>query len=780
MMKWIGRFVIRFPKMVIALVIAITLFFGYFIPQVKFNNDARDFIPPGDPERQYNEEMQEVFGNDDVLYIGLVTDNVYTPQRLAKVAKLTTLLKDIDGIDDVTSLATVKNIEGTSGGMDVYPFVDEDALPATAEEAQKVQGQLQKWDVLVNNLVSADGKATSIVVKLKPKASIDMQESVFNAARKIITQNTESGESYHYSGYTAINVLLGEYMIKDIRNLLPIAFIVVAASLFLSFRKLKGVVLPLLNVGLSVIWTVGAMSLLHIRLSLVCTSIPVILVSVGTAYAIHIIRDYYDEIKRGLAKDEIFITCFSKIGIAVIMAGLTTVAGFATLYTSAVIPIRDFGVFSAFGTFVALVLGMIFVPAILYLEKLPGEEDNTPEQQTARAQKLTHTQMYRRAQVTFAIKHRVAILIIGLAVIAISAWGTSKLFVDDNGVAYFRQGTQVRNDDAILSQHFGGTHMFSVIVTGPEQDSIKEPIILKNMAGLQQDIQAKFPAVGKTMSIADYIKKMNMAMNEDDPSYYTLPDNRDMVAQYLLTYESGGEPDDFNDVVDYNYQRARIIILSKDGSTLHTQKIIDEIYAYAKANFDPRYQVRVTGSAYTPIVMDRYVVTGQRSSIISSIIMVWLLTCIIFRSLLGGLITIIPLSVTVLINFAVMGFLKIPLEIGTSIVANVAVGIGVDYAIHYLTRFRYEYNALRLSHTYEGFFTAAVETAISSGQAILFNAISVAVGFLVLIFSTFMPLVRLGALVAAVMFISSFGSMILLPAILVTFKPKFATQKVGV
>jgi len=164
MMKWIGRFVIRFPKTVIALVIAITLFFGYFIPQVKFNNDARDFIPPGDPERQYNEECRKFSATMMSLY-WICTENIYTPQKLAKVAN-SPHLKDIDGVDDVTSLSTTKNIEGTSGGMDVYPFVDEDAPPETAEEAQKVQEQVQKWEILVNNLVSADGKATSIVVKL--------------------------------------------------------------------------------------------------------------------------------------------------------------------------------------------------------------------------------------------------------------------------------------------------------------------------------------------------------------------------------------------------------------------------------------------------------------------------------------------------------------------------------------------------------------------------------------------------------------------------------------
>lgn len=776
MMKWIGKFVIRFPKLVIALVIGVTLFFAYQIPNIKLNNDSREFIPPQDEDRLYNEAMQEIFGNDDVVYIGFVTDNIYTPKTLAKIATLTTAFEEIDGVDDVTSLATIKNIEGVDGGMEVYPFVDEDELPEAEEQTQKIREQLELWDVLVDNLVSKDGKATSIVVELAPNASMEMQEAVFKEVRNIVDANKEAGESYHYSGYTSINVLLGEYMLKDIRNLLPFAFLVVAITLYLSFKTVRGVALPLLNVALSVIWTVGAMALLGVKLSLTCTAIPVILVSVGTAYAIHITRDYYDEVNRGLPKDEIFATCFSKIGIAVIMAGLTTVAGFATLYTSAVIPIRDFGVFAAFGTFIALVLAMTFIPAILFLEKLPERHETDEEKESSGH--LTHTQKYRQAQVTFAMAHRTWILLAVLVLILLGAWGASRLEVNDNGIAYFRKGTQVRTDDDALMAHFGGTHMFSVIVEGPEPDSMKEPVILRNMEGLQRHIKQKFPAIGKTMSLADYIKKMNMAMNENDPAFYTLPDTRELVAQYLLTYESGGDPDDFSDVVDYEYQKGRIILLSKNGDTKHTQQVLDEVYAYAKANFDQAYKVRVTGSAYTPVVMDRYVVSGQISSIISSIITVWILNCIIFRSFVGGTIAIVPLSITVLVNFAAMGFLKVPLEVGTSIVANVAVGIGVDYAIHFLTRFRYEFEALKLPNTHEGFFRAAVETAISSGQAILFNATSVALGFLVMVFSTFVPLIRLGALVATVMFISSSVSMIVLPAILVALRPKFATKNI--
>jgi hypothetical protein len=771
----------RYPKVIIAVVIAITCFFGYFIPQVTFNNDAGDFIPPTDPDRIYDEDIQEVFGNDDVIYIGLVVDNVYEPKVLTKIAELTTMIEDVEGVESVDSLSSIKNIEGTEEGMDVYPFVDEDELPEAEEDGQKVREQIHNWEVLVNNLVSDDGKATTIVIKLAPNAPVPEQEKVYNEIRTIIDENKEEGESYHFSGGSAINVLLGAYMIDDITRLMPIAFIVVAFFLYISFRTINGVLLPLINVGIAVIWTIGCMSLFKVALSLPCTSIPVILIAVGSAYAIHVIHDYYDEVKHGLVKEEAFLSCFNKIGIAVIMAGLTTVAGFGTLATSDVLPLKDFGIFVAFGTFASLVLSLTFVPAMLYLTKLPEQNSSPAQEKKKKGTVEAFTQAFRKAEVSITMRNRKATVIGAIVLVIIGIIGASKVYVDDDGIAYFREGTELRNDDAVLTKFFGGTHLYSVIITGLEDDSIKEPVILKSMEALQKHIQEKFSFIGKTMSLADYIKKMNMAMHENQKEFYTIPDpdnpeSRDLVAQYLLLYSMSGDPDDFDDVVDYDYKKARLVILAKDGSTIQTQRVVDEIYAFTKASFPEDYEVRVTGSAYMPLVMDTHVVRGQTRSIVASLIAVWLLTSIIFRSFAGGFFTIIPLSLAVLVNFAIMGFLKIPLEIGTSIVSNAAIGIGVDYSIHFLTRFRHEMLTRKLPHTNEGYFKAAFATATTSGQAILYNAIAVAAGFLVMIFSTFIPLVRLGGLVACIMFTTSAGSVILLPVLLSFLKPKFITR----
>ncbi len=768
----------KYPKGVIAVVAAVTLFFAVFIPQVRFNNDAGDFIPPDDEERMYNEDIQEIFGNDDIIYIGLVMDNIYDPSALAKVAELTRLIEEVEGVADVTSLASVNNIEGTEEGMEVYTFVDEDNLPETAEDAQRIRQQLERWDLLMENLVSRDGTATSLIIQLETNVDMETQERVYHEVKDIVEASKGDGERYHYSGYTAINVMLGEYMLDDIRRLLPFAFIIVALTLYLSFRSLNGVFLPLVNVGIAIIWTIGSMAMLKVPLSLPCTAIPVILVSVGSAYAIHVIHDYYDELKKGLAKEAAFLSCFNKIGLAVIMAGLTTVVGFGTLLTSDVIPLKDFGVFVAFGTFAALVLALTFVPAVLYLERIRAYA-------SAQGVREGKEHFFDRVSssvlkwlVTLVMHHRLIALSVGVGIFALAVYGTSLVFVDDNGIAYFQNGTDVRKDDAVLNSHFGGTHLYGVIITGPDINSMKEPRILQDMEGLQMHLQETFPFIGKTMSLADYIKKMNMAMHENQEDFYRLPDpeapdSRDLVAQYLLLYSMSGDPEDFDDVVDYDYQQARIVILSKDGSTVQTQKVVDEIYAYTAEHFDPDYQVRVTGGAYTPLVMDKHVVEGSKRSILSSLIAVWILTSIIFRSMYGGLFTIVPLSLAVFVNFAIMGFFKIPLEIGSAIVSNAAIGIGVDYAIHFTSRFRHEMAARKLKMNEEGLFRAAVLTATTSGQAITYNAVAVAAGFLVMSFSLFMPLVRLGILVAAIMFITSVGSILFLPVLISYLKPKF-------
>ncbi len=785
-MQWIAKIVMRFPKTIIAVVIGITLFFGYFIPQVQFNNDAGDFIPPNDPEQLYNEEIEEIFGNDAVAYIGLVTDNVYNPKTLAKIAALTDELKNIEGVVDVTSLASVNNIEGTIDGMEVYPFVDEDSLPETKEDGLRIREQVESWDVLVNNLVSEDGKATSLVVELEANADLSVQKPVVAEIKALIEKYQEPGESYHYSGLTPINVLLGVYMLNDIKHLLPVAFLVVAVILYLSFRSLNGVLLPLINVGIAVIWTIGCMAMLGVELSLPCTSIPVILVAVGSAYAIHVIHDYYDELKRGLVKAAALQRCLEKVGLAVIMAGLTTVAGFGTLLVSAVIPLQDFGIFVAFGTLASLILALTLVPAVLYLENI-----RVPETSKGSTHIHKHTLVNRfsknalQALVTLVMRYRVVTAVVAFVLCVIGVWGATKMAVNDNAIEYFHPKTQVRQDDDVLNRYFAGTRMFSAIITGPEVDSMKDPHILHDIAALQQHMQDTFPSIGKTLSLADYVKKMNMAMNENQPEYYRLPDpddedSRDLVAQYLLLYSMSGDPEDFDGVVDYEYQQARIVIQAKEGSTTETQKMIDEIYAYTNAHFDPQYTVRIAGSAYSHLIMDRYVVNGFKWSLVVSMIVVWVLTSMIFRSVFGGLLTVMPLSLAVLSNFAVMGFFHVPLEIGTSIVANAAIGIGVDYAIHFLTRLRHEMQTQGLGTTPQEMLQAAIATATTAGQAIMYNAIAVAAGFLVLMFSLFVPLIRLGGLVALVMGTTSLGSIILLPVLASLLKPKFLVNAIPV
>jgi uncharacterized protein len=225
--------------------------------------------------------------------------------------------------------------------------------------------------------------------------------------------------------------------------------------------------------------------------------------------------------------------------------------------------------------------------------------------------------------------------------------------------------------------------------------------------------------------------------------------------------------------VDYTYQQARIVVLAKEGSTRHTQRVVDEIYAYAKAHFPADYQVRVTGGAYMMLVIDRHVIAGLKYSVLSSLVLVWVLCIISFRSLLGGTISVVPLTLAVLANSALMGLLNIPLDVGTAVVSNVAIGAGIDYALHFLIRVQHVMRSRRLPRTVAGLSQASLEAITTTGQAIMYNAVAVAIGFLVLLFSNFTPLIRLGGLVALTMMTTSLGSLIFLPLLLNLCKPRF-------
>ena len=280
------------------------------------------------------------------------------------------------------------------------------------------------------------------------------------------------------------------------------------------------------------------------------------------------------------------------------------------------------------------------------------------------------------------------------------------------------------------------------------------------------------PYVGGAMSLTDMVKRLNQGLFADNPDYYKIPDSRQLVSQEIFLYSMSGDPSDFDALVNPDYNVLNMTIFIKTANTGELKKIVSAINNYKKQKLaGTGITATVTGLSRLFILMDQLVVKGQIASVISAFILVLIITSIVLKAFKAGVLSIIPLFVVVILNFGIMGFAGISLTHATAIVASIAIGIGIDYAVHYINRYKILYKDLKDPSK------TIVNSTATVGKAIIYNALSVTLGFLVLTLSVFSGIKRLGLLVAITMILSAFGALVILPSVMNLIKPHFGGEK---
>lgn len=767
-MKTVAKIVIRFGLLFVILNIGITAFLGAQLPKLKINNETETFIPADNPAQILNSHLKEVFGDNNMMILAIEAKEgtIYQEPILRKIVALTEKLETLDNVEEVTSLANVDNIIGTEEGMEVKPIFDvyEEINDDVLENIKEV---LHSWSFYEGGMISADDRATIIMIEFPKHAKIETKAALHADLTKLMKDFSFDEVNLYLAGKPVAEVEMGHFMQSDMKRLIPFVLAVIALVLFISFRSFLGVVLPLSCIIMATVNSMGLMSYLGHELTIMGTIIPVVLVAIGSAYSIHVIHHFFIDLHKGLSAKEAIEKTFEKIGLSVVLAGLTTMAGFGSLGTSAVIPIRDFGLFVAFGTGVALIVALTFIPPVLiFLSRFK------PSIEVKAADKDKHTGI-NNLMVTatrWILSHNKQVVIFSAVLVSVSILSGLRLQSYSDMISLFPPESQLRQANDWINKNLTGTSTISVIISG-KKDSIKEPAVLKQIEGLQRHIENTYPFISKSISLVDFLKRMNFSMNSNNPEFDKIPPTKELVAQYLLLYSTSGDPDDFDSYVDYDYKEARIILQSKKSRTLDNNRVLREVIAYAKEHFDPKLKVQVSGQPAITKALNDLIITGQIRSVIASIGIVFLLMTVVYRSIIGGLLSIIPLTLSILFNFGLMPLFGIPLDIGTAIFSSIAVGVGIDYAIHYINNSRLEAgHHSDLDSLYQ-------HTAINSGTAILFNALAVALGFLVLTYSNFGPLIRMGSLVSLTMVVSSVGSLVFIPALLKMLRPKFIKLK---
>jgi len=769
MRKYI-EMIVQYRRSVLAGALMITALLVSQIGHLKIVIDPNRFLPQSHPYVVTSNRVEDLFSARTVLVIGITAKQgtIYTPEILGKVERITTKLRSVPDVikSDVLSFAArkAKSINGNDQGMDVLPIMS--SAPATQAEADAVRARVRSNPAYDGILVSADERSVAVVADFKdPVAGFS---SILNNVAPILDAERDDTVTISTAG---LPVLLGgiEQFSARLGLLMPLAMILIAIVLWFAFRSVQGLLLPLLTATLAVLWSLGLMSLFRVPLDVFNATTPVLILAVASGHAVQILKRFYEEYRtqshltpndlRG-ATHRAVVESLTKVGPVMLVAGVVAALGFLSLMIIEISSVRSFGVMAAGGILSSLILELTLIPALrsaIKPPKIPTKKASTGWL-ADRMRGLAH-----------AISGRKAAWIAGGAVVllVVAGVGATRIVYDDSIKSSFSSDLQLSRDDDQLNKSFAGTNTLYVLVEAKTPGRLQDPDVLKAVDGLQRYMQQD-PAVGRSLSIADFVRRMNMAMHGDDPKFDAVPDTRALIAQYLFLYSSSGDPEDFATYVDNDYQQANIFTFLKEHDTAKFQSLVDKLTTYSRQTFPQDVSVSFGGSVAEGAAIHEIVAKAKILNMLQLAAVFFILTAIVFRSLIAGVLVLVPLAVTVLVNIGLMGWTGIPFNVNNSITAAMAVGVGADYVIYLLFRLREE----RLRG--EGFEDALTNTLVGAGSAIVFIAGSVAAGYSVLLLSHgFWNHIWMGILICTAMVTSALTSITLVPILIKWLRPGF-------
>ncbi len=739
------------PYRYILIVIPVILFIAFLIPMkdAKINPDLMRYTPQGTESKLNIEKTEEIFGKYDPVIVVFEADDVINKDVLTKLSAIHDSISDCNMFVDVISVFDSKNIRSEDGFMLVDPAVK--FIPENAEEKKEVREDIKSNELAYKLLVSEDFKYTVMIVNPEE----DYADSEIVDRIEEIIAGIWGSDNYDMTGMLYLRDEVQVKATRDLMILMPLALLVMIVFLFVSFREKRGVLLPMLVVLISTGISMGLMPLLGYELSLIAILVPILMISIANNYGVHIISKYQElnSLHPEYSMDKIVKKTVNSLSKPIILTGLTTIAGVLGLLVHVMEPAVQMGVVCSIGIAFALLLSLYFLPAILI-----GMKKGKP-QKSFNGQRSSPIDKLLKIASSITINKSKPVIIVFSTIFVFAAIGITRLEVSINNENLMPKSHSIRKATNVMDKYFGGTKTISIMFEG----DIKSPEVISEMDKLETKIK-EFPQTGNVTSLASILRIMSEALNDpDDPAYGKIPDTRNGIAQYIEFYNMSGDPEDFEKFVDFNFEKA---IVNVQFSAKNMKEYNEIAYTIHDFCANSEYAKFESGISLVEKDMAISITEGQIYSLLVAFGAILILLWIIFKSLKTGLIGGIPLLFTIVCNFGLMGWFGIRLDIATSLLSSVAIGIGVDYTIHVFWRIKSE---LEIGKTIK----EAVDICLrNTGRGIAINAFSVMLGFSVLFLSGITMLKSFGFLIIFSILLCLLCALILIPAILIRIKYK--------
>ena len=792
--EWAVNFSVRFPKTVLAVALLVTVLFGLQFPKARTDTDPKNMLPETSAVRVYNDQVERQFSlHADVIVVGIVNESgLLNPDSLRRVADITDKILALPGVitRDVLGLRTVDDVTVNGDQLGVRPLLAD--VPTNAVVVAALRKALFENPLLVGRFISADATTTAIYVPIEPTAN---GKEIADELRRIVADYGGGPERFYVAGDPVARDTFGAQMFRQMGVFSPVAGMMMCVVLWLMFRSGALVAANMGVAMLSVVWAMGALIACGYPVHIMSSMIPVFLMAISTD-TVHIFNEFYFRFSELRDKRAAVLETMRVVGSPVVLSDLTTAAAFASLATGPIVPVKVFGIFVAVGTLGILLMSFTVVPAVLMLMSERRVQAMAERQQAGQGS----ASGWLAALGRWGVARSRAVLLAGLGLLALAAFGMSQIRVNNNMVSWFRARSEIRQSDRVLNEKLGGTATGYLVVRGPSPDFMKRPETLRWIESLQRELE-KDPLVGKTVSVADVVKRINRVLHSDEARFETIPDSTAVVAQQLFVFTMAVKPRDLDNLVDYPFQSANVILQLKSWDADVIRRAIARAEAFARAHplaglpaaaaGQASAGVKPAGIAYFNLVWNHDVLWGMLIGFISSLVLVLALLVIEYRSLRWGVISFVPLLFTVALIYGAVGLIGKDFDMPISVLSTLSLGMAIDFAIHFVSRFRQRLAETGFNATVNGANSSALADALlwtvaRPGRGVIRNAVLFASGFFVMLFASLTPYITVGAFMAAMMLLSAVATLLYLPALIVVFgrwlplapKPKPEKQSV--
>ncbi len=740
----------RRPALILLLVVLVSVYslcrlieFPSLTSRLKLDPSTETLLPQDDADRQIFERVRETFGDADAVLMSVRLEPMFTPDNMARIEQLTQALRKFPGVKTVFSLGTAPNVLAEGDDLEVSTFTQQAA--SNPDAVKRFPEQIAANPIYRGVLVAEDGVHTALAIGLDAQGEeLFRKQNYAKQFRDMARQITGSQEVW-LAGSPVVKAASTGAMLDTLMFSVPMIYAITVLMLFLAFRSVRATLSVVLTVSVGLLWTAGTAVNLGYSLNLVSIITPPLVITLGLAYSIHLLSDYFS-VPANTAEErrERVLHVMGRVGAGLLLAGATTIAGFLALMPNALPAIREFAILSSIGVVYLSILILLFLPALLDLMRC-GRHPRELGEKTA--------QRWADWLARFDIKWRRPIIWIALIMVPLNLWLASGIPIGTDYIKSFREGNPVREEYEAINRSFNGANIVSVLIETHVNDALTDPELVRGIDDLQSWLR-KQPEVGQTISYVDHLKLLNQSLNNGDPAYFSIPGDPAAIKQ-LLVFAGG---DDIRRVIDARFRSALITVRIKVGDSIEITHFIERVEERL-AQLQPPLNGAITG---TPVLATRTVNAigqGQWMSLAIACFAIWAMLALMFTSARAGLWALLPNLVPVSIYFGTLRLLDIPLNPTNSLIASIVLGVAVDDTVHFLTRFNREARAT-------GSESKAVQAALRETlRPTTLTTIALCLGLLALTGSELRSQVQFGMLASFTLFLAWISEITLTPAL---------------